>query len=131
MCGLCSENRKFLESSRSGAPKRICDRCYSSGSGYGGGAGSGAARAAAGGGGEDSEDEEEPDVGRVKLEEGEAGGGAAKRAPQRLPDIPAEEAVAALAQHPFEGRWQLLLTFATVELAYRAADGACLHAYAP
>ena len=30
VCGACSENRKFLESSRSGAPKRVCDKCYSS-----------------------------------------------------------------------------------------------------
>lgn len=28
VCSGCSENRKFLESSRSGAPKRICDKCH-------------------------------------------------------------------------------------------------------
>jgi hypothetical protein len=41
-------------------------------------------------------------------------------APQpRLPDIPTDEAVAALGAHPFEGRWQVLLTFSAVDLAYR------------
>jgi hypothetical protein len=28
VCGDCSSNRKFLESSRTGAPKRICDACH-------------------------------------------------------------------------------------------------------
>lgn len=47
----------------------------------------------------------------------------ATRHPQpKLPDIPTDEAVAALGTHPFEGRWQVLLTFSAVDLAYRAGS---------
>ena len=44
----------------------------------------------------------------------------------RLPDISPEEASAALAAHPFEGRWQVILSFTAVELQHRpgTTDGA-------
>ena len=80
VCGSCSENRKFLESSRSGAPKRICDTCNSNDRGYGAGA-----RAPVGQAGPRDEDSDEddgrrgggggggagstPDVGRIKLDD--------------------------------------------------------------
>lgn len=42
-CNDCSQNRAFLDSSRSGAPKRICDKCFAKGEwrrrGEGGGGG--------------------------------------------------------------------------------------------
>ena len=94
MCGACSENRKFLESSRSGAPKRVCDKCYANSSGsYGSAeaAGSAAGQVAAD---DDADDDGGDAMGRVRLED-DGGAQYPRRAaaPTRLPDVSAEEAV--------------------------------------
>lgn len=124
VCKDCSSHRKFLESSRTGAPKRICDTCH---------------RADAGTSqqDDDEEDAEDEDTAKAraamkKLKVGGAGasasagssssgggsgsGGGRLSTSVRLPDISVEESVAAIAAHPFDGQWKFTLSFATVDL---------------
>lgn len=101
-----------MESSRSGAPKRVCDKCFADDRGYGG--------SAAGQRRGDEEDEEEdsgaaPDVAKLTLAEGDASY-PRRTAVGRLPDVSLEEAVAALQNHPFDGAWQAILLFTVVDM---------------
>jgi hypothetical protein len=123
-----------MESSRTGAQKRICDTCYKEDKdreaalyaedededegtasataamskakiSSGGG---GNAKAASGGGGGSSGGASAP---------ASAGG-------MKLPDISKEESAAAMAEHPFEGQWKFSLAFATVDLGAARAIAA-------
>lgn len=123
MCGACSENRKFLESSRSGAPKRVCDKCFANERGYGG------SGSAAGQGIGDEDDDGGAGDGVAKLAVEDDAAYPRRTAVGRLPDVPLEEAVAALRDHPFDGPWQAILLFTVVDM-HRApgrgeGEGAC------
>jgi hypothetical protein len=122
VCGRCSENRMFLESSRSGTLKRVCDTCFA------------ASRKA-------DEEEEEAEAAeeaataaaRAAMAKASLGGGGGRGAPApaaapaaaaaaaprssapRVPEIPTEEAVAALKEHAFDGKWKSILTFTVVD----------------
>ena len=105
-------------------PQRICDKCFGGGDNTGAGAPSG-------GGGEDGASSGEDDGGaadRMRQMKLGSGGGeesapATGRAPTvKLPDVPLEEAVAALKDFPFEGRWQALLSFTLVDLKASGLD---------
>jgi hypothetical protein len=127
VCGDCSSNRKFLESSRTGAPKRICDACHDKDRG----------RAGAGDDDDDDEDDDAPPVAAVARMAvggggGGGGGGSSARAgagagagsardDEPLPPappvaVPLEEALQALKDHAFEGRWAFMLKFAVVDV---------------
>lgn len=119
VCGKCSTQRKFMESSRTGTPKRVCDTCFNSDRKP-----------------EPEDDEEdEPPTGkmdnlRVSGSGASAPAPAAARAASarnlsvKLPEISMEEAVEALRNHPFEGKWKFVLTFLVVDIGpNRGADG--------
>lgn len=111
VCDPCSTNRKYLESSRSGAPKRICDKCSSGTSG-----GAGAARDSD----EDSDGGAAGKAGKLSLDgkdkEGKSGGETARRPAPGMPLIKIEDACKALKEHRFAGCWEAMLTFHVVEL---------------
>ena len=111
VCGPCSTNRKFLESSRSGQLKRVCDRCFSRG---------------------DEPENLEAALARVAVSSGQSTGGASggAAAPSKIaapgggsaaPAVPSvtarpdslshEDAIAAISEHPFEGTWEFTLSF--------------------
>jgi hypothetical protein len=106
VCDPCSQNRKLLESSRTGQLKRVCLKCWDGTQSANqrrleAAERSGAMSAPGSGGG------------------GGGGGGAGSssgspRAPvpvARLPDVPAEEAIAALSEVSFEGSWEFTFLF--------------------
>jgi hypothetical protein len=123
VCGACSENRKFLESSRSGAPKRICDRCFASERGYGED-------------GSENEDEEVSDA-RKRVDKMSASDddGEGKRG-AKVSDASIAESVEAIKANPFEGQWVATLIFSSVEMGKSAAGeaiaaGATVGAFKP
>jgi hypothetical protein len=109
VCGDCSQNRKFLESSRTGAPKRICDTCHDKDRGRAGG---------------DDDDDDDDDEGAAAAlakasvggSSGSAGEGSAGGFAPPPPAVSSEEAIAALKDHSFEGRWVVTLRFAVVDI---------------
>ena len=111
-CGECSSNRKFLESSRSGAPKRVCDTCFDKDRG----------RAAQ----DDEEEEEEDDRGSSSRASGGGGGGGSGKSAEALPSAPmptisTEEGVQALKDHPLEGAWVFTVKFNVVDIGLQRA----------
>ncbi len=100
VCDPCSQNRKMLESSRTGQLKRVCLRCWD-------GTQSAAARRLAA--------EERAQGGPSGM--GGGGGGGSSSSPRapvpvaRLPDVPEKEAVAALGEITFEGPWEFTFLF--------------------
>lgn len=128
VCSGCSENRKFLESSRSGAPKRICDKCHKGEIPEG-----------------DDEDEDGGDAGVKAVTKGVAGasvsdggatGGAgatagagtgdssSRRPAPGMPPIPVEDSLKGLKLHAFDGTWEATLNFQSVESSKAAAPEA-------
>lgn len=146
VCGKCSEQRMFLESSRSGSLKRVCDKCYNE------------SRKAE----TDSESEEDTQTttARKGMNNMSLGGSssssssttaraavintsssnttnsqdpsspsspAVKRGASsnklvpKGPDIPLEEAMEALKTYTFDGKWKTVLTFQVVEMGNTAA----------
>jgi len=141
VCGKCSEQRMFLESSRTGSLKRVCDKCFNE------------SRKAE----TDTESEEDAPTttarkGMEKLSVGGASSSSsssqnaraavvntsstggyqddnatAKRtnsSKQLVPkgmDVPLEEAVEALKTYTFDGKWKAVLTFQVVEMGNSAA----------
>jgi hypothetical protein len=108
-CGECSSNRKFLESSRSGAPKRVCDTCFDKDRG----------RAA-------QDDEEEEDEEDSRGASSRASGGSSAKSAEALPAAPmpiisVEEGVQALKDHPLEGAWVFTIKFNVVDIGLQRA----------
>lgn len=102
----------YLASSRSGAPKRVCDTCYTRDHG-------GAPKQRGGTGDASGAGGDEEDLGRRvskvavsspddEPEEEDPKAGAAAAA--------AEASIAALKEFPFEGKWMALMSFHVVEM---------------
>lgn len=106
-----------MESSRSGASKRVCDKCVA-----------GVPAGGAGAGGDSDDDDAAMARGAGKLgvsdDKGKGAGAsassssgeAARRPAPGMPLIKIEDAVRALSEHPFKGCWEAMLTFHVVEL---------------
>ena len=103
VCDPCSQNRKLLESSRTGSLKRVCLKCWD-----GTPSASSRALAAAGLSAGGSPGGAPP----PSSASASHGGGASRSAvTARLPDVPMDEAVAALAATEFEGIWEFTFLF--------------------
>jgi hypothetical protein len=91
VCNPCSENRKLLESSRTGKAKRVCTKCW------------------------DGSITPNLDAATKSLSKATLDSSAAPPPPKKVvlkpQEVPSEEAVAALADYPFEGVWELNMLF--------------------
>ncbi len=118
VCRNCASNFKFLESSRSGTEKRICDECF------------GQDRKAA----RDDDSDDDRDTARVskamaavKVSSGGGGGGSGARAtsssevqgrppPASVNEVPQAEAIEALKAAKWTGKWKFALNFHSVDM---------------
>ena len=104
VCDPCSQNRKLLESSRTGSLKRVCLKCWD-----GTPSASSRALAAAGLSAGGSPGGAPPPNSSASASYG--GGPSRTAVTARLPDVPMDEAVAALAATEFEGSWEFTFLF--------------------
>ena len=82
VCDPCSQNRKYLDSSRTGAPKRVCLRCFAP-----------------------------PPTAAAEEPRGRPAPSPQQMVAARLPEVSQEEAVAALADFTFDGPWEFNMLF--------------------
>jgi hypothetical protein len=113
-----------MESSRSGASKRVCDKCVAGvpagGAGAGGDSDDDDAAMARGAGKLGVSDDKGKGAGAASAS---SGGEAARRPAPGMPLIKIEDAVRALSEHPFKGCWEAMLTFHVVELGKGGGSG--------
>jgi hypothetical protein len=123
VCGQCSTHRKFLESSRTGKEKRVCDRCWNGLiPGTGDDLAAATARVSLAGGSDSAPASPTPAA-------------AAAPASARFTSLPSnmtqEEAVKAISDFAFEGRWRFNMVFLQGALCDSARRGQALVAAEP